>query len=229
MSNSSQFNLSSFRLFVGVYNLNLNLVMKKNFCLALLACLLCAVPGYAQSCRESAKACRTEREQAWRMERLRKRTAERAIEQRQDSVAYASALEALKAGSWVLEANNLNFANGIMRFVSSSTNYISCNEGEGVIQTAYANFTYSPNGLGGVTVQGDIAGMQMSVDRDGNVYCNFSIQGSAVSATVSLTLTAGTNQASATVNPNFSGQSLTFDGYLVPYDQSAVFQGMPQW
>ena len=44
-----------------------------------------------------------------------------------------------------------------------------------------------------------------------------------------LTLTAGTNQASATVNPNFSGQSLTFDGYLVPYDQSTVFQGMTQW
>ena len=203
--------------------------MKKIFCLTLLACLLCAAPGYAQSCRERGRACRTEREQAWRVERERKRAAERVMEQRQDSVAYASALEALKAGSWVLEANNLNFANGIMRFVSSSTNYISCNEGGGVIQTAYANFTYSPNGLGGVTVQGDVSGMQVSVDRDGNVYCSFSIQGSAGSATVSLTLTAGTNQASATVSPNFLGRSMTFDGYLVPYAQSVVFPGMPQW
>ena len=163
------------------------------------------------------------------MERQRKRAEARAIELRQDSVAYEAALAALKAGSWVLEANNLNFANGITRFVSSSTNYISCNEGEGTIQTAYTNFTYSPNGLGGVTVQGDILGVQTSVDKDGNVYCNFSIQGSAISATVSLTLTAGTNQASATVNPNFAGQSLTFDGYLVPYDRSTVFQGMTQW
>ena len=203
--------------------------MKKIFCLTILACLLCAVPGYAQSCRGNGKACRTEREEAWRAERLRKRAAERVIEQRQDSVAFASALAALKEGSWVLEANNLNFANGVMRFVSSSTNYISCNEGEGTIQTAYANFTYSPNGLGGVTVQGVISGVQMSADKDGNVYYNFSIQGSAVSATVSLTLTAGTNQASATVNPNFAGQSLTFDGYLVPYDRSTVFQGMTQW
>ena len=204
--------------------------MKKIFVLTIVASLLCGMSSYAQQCRAGdRRACRTEREKAWRAERMRQRAADRVIEQRQDSVAYASALEALKAGSWVLEANNLNFANGVMRFVSSSTNYISCNAGDGVIQTAYSNFTYSPNGLGGVTVQGDVSGVQMSVDKDGNVYYNFAIQGSAVSATVSLTLTAGTNQASATVNPNFSGQSLTFDGYLVPYGQSTVFQGMTQW
>ncbi len=196
--------------------------MKKILYLTIFACVLFSVSSYAQSSK-------SEREKAWRMERLRKRAEARAIELHQDSVAYGAALAALKEGSWVLEANNLNFSNGVMRFVSSSTNYVSCDGGEGVIQTAYSNFTYSPNGLGGVTVQGDASGVQMSVDKDGNVYYNFAIQGSAVSATVSLTLTAGTNQASATVNPNFSGQSLTFDGYLVPYDQSTVFQGMTQW
>lgn len=203
--------------------------MKKIFYLMILSCLLGAVPSYGQSCRGNGKACRTEREKAWRMERQRKRAEARAIELRQDSVAYEAALAALKAGSWVLEANNLNFANGITRFVSSSTNYISCNEGEGTIQTAYTNFTYSPNGLGGVTVQGDILGVQTSVDKDGNVYCNFSIQGSAISATVSLTLTGGTNQASATISPNFVGQPIVFDGYLVPYSDASIFQGMPQW
>lgn len=196
--------------------------MKKILYFTILACVLFSSSSYAQSSR-------SEREKAWRMERQRRRAEARAIELRQDSVAYGAALAALKEGYWVLEANNLNFSNGIMRFVSSNTNYISCNEGEGVIQTAYSNFTYSPNGLGGVTVQGDISGGSFSVDKDGNVYYSFGIQGSAVSATVSLTLTAGTNQASATVNPNFTGQSLTFDGYLVPYNQSSVFQGIPQW
>ena len=204
--------------------------MKKIFVLTILACLLCGVSSYAQQCRAGdRRACRTEREKAWRAERMRQRAADRVIEQRQDSVAYASALEALKAGSWVLEANNLNFANGVMRFVSSSTNYISCNAGDGVIQTAYSNFTYSPNGLGGVTVQGEIYDVRMSADKDGNVYYSFGIQGGRLSATVNLTLTGGTNQASATVYPNFSGGSLTFDGYLVPYAQSTIFQGMPQW
>ena len=196
--------------------------MKRVFYLTFLVGVLFGASVYAQSGR-------TEREKAWRIERQRQRVEARAIEQHQDSVAFQTALSALKEGSWVLEANNINFPNGIMRFVSSTTNYISSTDGQGTIQTAYDNFTYSPNGLGGVTVQGDISGVSMSVDKDGNVYYRFAVQGTAVSATVSLTLTGGTNQASATVVPNFTGQSITFDGYLVPYDQSAIFQGMPQW
>lgn len=196
--------------------------MKKVFCLTLMLSMLLSIPCFAQSQR-------SEREKAWRAERLRQRAAERAVEQRQDSVAYQAVVEALKEGRWVLEANNVNFANGITRFVSSSTNYISNDSGEGTIQTAYTNFTYSPNGLGGVTLQGDIYNVSMTIDRDGNVNYSFSIQGSGLSATVNLMLAGGTNQASATVTPNFSGQSITFDGYLVPYDQSVVFQGMPWW
>ena len=196
--------------------------MKNFFYLTFLFFVLFVSSSYAQSDR-------TEREKAWRAERERQRAEARAAELRQDSVAYNEAIKALKDGAWVLEANNINFFSGITRFVSPTTNYVSCNDGDGLIQTAYSNFTYSPNGLGGVTVQGDISGDRMSIDKDGNVYYSFSIQGSAVSATVYVTLTGGTNQASATVNPNFTGRSITFDGYLVPYSQATVFQGMPQW
>ncbi len=196
--------------------------MKRVFYFTLLFCVLCGTASYAQHHRSA-------RGKAWRAEREELRARERAMEQQNDSAAYRAALEALQQGDWVLEADNINFFNGITRFVSSTTNYISCNDGEGTVQTAYANFVYSPNGLGGVTVQGDVSGGRMSTDKDGNVYCSFSIQGSAVSATVYVTLTGGTNQASATVNPNFSGRSMTFNGYLVPYDKATVFQGMPQW
>ena len=198
--------------------------MKKVFYLTLILGMLFSMSSYAQSCR--GKACRTEREKAWRAERLRQRAAERVIEQRQDSAAYRAAVEALKERSWVLEANNVNFDNGITRFVSSTTNYISNNTGEGTIQTAYSNFTYSPNGLGGVTLQGDIYDVRMTIDKEGNVNCSFGIQGDGLSATVNLMLASGTNQASATVMPNLSGRSITFDGYLVPYDKSVVMQGM---
>ena len=196
--------------------------MKRVFYFTLLFCVLCGTASYAQHHRSA-------RGKAWRAEREELRARERAMEQQNDSAAYRAALEALQQGDWVLEADNINFFNGITRFVSSTTNYISCNDGEGTVQTAYANFVYSPNGLGGVTVLGDVLGGRMSTDKDGNVYCSFSIQGSAVSATVYVTLTGGTNQASATVNPNFSGRSMTFNGYLVPYDKATVFQGMPQW
>lgn len=195
--------------------------MKKIIYLTGAICFFFSTISFAQS--------RSEKEKEWRAQRERLRAQERAIEQRQDSIAYNEAVIALKEGNWVLEANNVNFFNGITRFVSSNTNYISCEDGEGTVQTAFNNFAYSPNGLGGVTVQGDLSGERMSTDKDGNIYYSFNIQGSAISATVYLTLTGGTNQASATINPNFSGRSMTLDGYLVPYSQSNVFQGIPQF
>ena len=195
--------------------------MKKALFLIGAMCFFCAL--------SSAQSSRSEREKEWRAERERKRAEVHLLEHQQDSVAFSEALMALKEGNWVLEASNINFFSGITRFVSSNTNYISCEDGEGTIQTAFTNFTYSPNGLGGITVQGNISGQQMTVDKDGNIYYNFSIQGTAISATVSLTLTGGTNQASATVNPNFTGRTITFDGYLVPYSQSTIFEGAPQW
>ena len=196
--------------------------MKKLLYLTGAICILLCTPASAQSNK-------SEREKEWRAARERKRAEARALEHQQDSIAFNAAVKALKEGNWVLEATNINFYNGITRFVSSNTNYISCEDEEGTIQTAFNNFTYSPNGLGGVTVQGDISGERLSADKDGNVYYSFNIQGSAISATVYLTLTAGTNQASAMVNPNFSGRTMTFDGYLVPYSQASIFQGTPQW
>ena len=196
--------------------------MKKVLILASATWLLLSATTFAQTSR-------SEREQRWRTEREQRRAQAKALELQQDSTAFVQALKALKTDSWVLEANNVNFSNGITRFVSPSTNYISYDDDEGTIQTAFSNFTYSPNGLGGVTVQGTISGQRMSTDRDGNVYYSFNIQGSTISAIVSLTLTAGTNQASATITPNFAGNTMTFDGYLVPYDQSSIFQDMPQW
>lgn len=196
--------------------------MKRSIYLTAILSLLITIGASAQSGR-------SQREKQWRAERELRRAENRALEMQQDSIAFNQALQALKNGNWVLEANNVNFANGIMRFVSSTTNYISCEEGECTIQTAFNNFTYSPNGLGGVTLQGDISGQRMSTDRDGNIYYSFNVQGSGVSATVYLTLTGGTNQASATINPNFTGRSMSFDGYLVSYDQAIIFQGTPQW
>jgi hypothetical protein len=197
-------------------------MMKRSFYLAVVLSIVFSTLSYAQSGR-------SQREQEWRAQRERRRAANRALEMQQDSVAFSAALQALKSGAWVLEANNVNFSNGIMRFVSPTTNYISFDDDECTVQTAFSNFTYSPNGLGGVTLQGDVSGPRMTADRDGNIYYSFSVQGTSLSATIYLTLTGGTNQASATVDPNFSGRSMTFDGYLVPYGKASIFQGMPQW
>ena len=86
-------------------------------------------------------------------------------------------------------------------------------------------FRSGPNGLGGITVQGSASNIQTKQDDKGNVYLNMNVQGVFISATVSLMLTNGTNNATVTVDPNFSGNNLTMNGTLLPYSDSNVFQG----
>lgn len=183
--------------------------------------LMVCFGGWTQAQNSQKEAQRKERREI----REEKRKQEKALEAIQDTIAFDAAIQALKNQSFVLEADNVVFRTGVMRYVSSNTNYVAVNNGQGTIQTAFNNFVYSPNGLGGVTVQGEVSGVSMHQDKDGNVFYNFSIQGVAVSAIVNVVLTGGTNQASVTVNPNFSGNNLTMNGELVPYDQSSVFQG----
>jgi hypothetical protein len=193
--------------------------MKKVLFLATLMLLSFTVTTIAQTSKEARAA---------RREALKKeREARRALEAQQDSVAYLKAVEAMKNGSFVLEANNVSFPNGITRFVSSSTNYVQVDNGEGIVQTAFNNFAYTPgpNGLGGVTVEGNISGLELKEDKDGNYYYSCSIQGMAISATIFITLTGGTNQASVRIDPNFNSNTLTMMGVLVPLSESNVFQG----
>lgn len=176
-----------------------------------------------------AQSTRKERREAWKEARAQRRAQEKALEEVQDSIAFSKAVKALQEGNWVLEADNVSFRNGLTRFVSSNTNYVAVQDGEGTVQTAFNNFVYSPNGLGGVTVQGNISNNQISHDKDGNVYLNFSIFGGAISATLNLTLTAGTNEASIYISPNFNGNTLTMNGNLLPYDEATVFEGTTSW
>ena len=175
---------------------------------------------------QDKKMTRREKEAAWRAERLRKRAAEERIEIHNDSVQYLQAIAALKGGSWALEASNVTFNNGVSNFVTESTNFVSVNNGTATVQTALDNSNiYSPNGLGGVTLTGRIANEEMTVDRYGNVYYSFSIFGSEISATVSVMLSAGSNQATATINPNFNSSNLAMSGCIYPYSNAGIIEG----
>lgn len=193
--------------------------MKKVLFLSMLLLLGFTMTTFAQTSKEARAA----RREAMKKER----EARKALEAQQDSVAYFKAVEALKAGAFVLEADYVYFPSGITRYVSSNTNYVQVDNGEGVVQTAFTNFAYNPgpNGLGGVTVEGNISDLKMKEDKDGNYYYSYSIQGIAVSATVFITLTGGTNQASVQISPNFNNNNMTMAGRLLPLDESDVFQG----
>ncbi len=138
---------------------------------------------------------------------------------------FQQAVECIKSGSFVIEVDQLLFPQGMSKFVSKITNFISMNEGNAVIQIATSYFNPGLNGLGGITVQGKVSNITMSTDKKGFVYYNFMVQGLMVSATVNIQLLGNGNRATVTVYPNFNNNNLTMTGEVVPYNQSEVFQG----
>ena len=195
----------------------------KSLLLVFVTMVVFTLPAVAQK-----KMTRQEKEDAWRAERLKKRAAEEARSIKNDSIEYMQAFEALKNGSWALEASNITFDNGVTRFVTPSTNFVSGNNGNGVLQTAFNNTNiYSPNGIGGITLEGNITDVEMKMDSEGNIYYNYCITGAQLSATVNIVVTALSNQATATINPNFNSRNMTMSGYIYPYKSAGIFEGSP--
>ncbi len=175
---------------------------------------------------QEKKMTRKEKEAAWRAERLKKRAQEERQIMHSDSIQYVQAINAIRNGSWALEASNVTFNNGVTRFVTESTNFVSVDDGQAVVQTAFNNSNInSPNGLGGITLEGRVLDEELKMDKEGNVYYNYNIQGAEISATVNVVITAHTNQATATVNPNFSSRQMTMSGYIYPYESAGVIEG----
>lgn len=190
----------------------------------ILAILFFGIPAEAFS--QQRKMTRKEKEAAWRAERLKKRAAEERVEYRNDSIAFAQAIVAIRNGSWALEASNVTLSNGTNQFVTQSTNYVSINNGIATIQTAFDDSNiYSPNGIGGITLEGNVSGEELKVEKNGNVTYNYNVQGTNVSATVSVVITAHTNQATAYISPNFNNNTLTMNGFIYPYSSAGVIEG----
>ena len=184
--------------------------MKKFIALLALVLVSASTMMYAQ---ESNAAIRRADRKA---ERDAERAKLRAEEQVQDMAAYQQAVQALKNKQFVLEANQVIFRNGMSSFVTSNTNFV---------QTAFNTPYPGPNGIGGVTVDGNSSDMKMNIDKKGNVNCSFSVQGIGISAQVFINMSSGNNNASVSISPNFNNNNLTLNGNIVPLDQSNIFKG----
>lgn len=186
--------------------------------MVVLAVALCGTTQMAQGQKAVEKEAKKMEREVKKQERL----AQDAVQGQEE---FNAAVQAINSQEFVLEANTVQPMNGQVFYVNSNTNFVSLNNGNAMVQIASNSPYPGPNGLGGITVQGSASNVQVKQDDKGNVYLNMNVQGVFISATVSLMLTNGTNNATVTVDPNFSGRNLRMTGTLLPYSQSNIFQG----
>ena len=178
--------------------------------------------------RNTGSAKREQMMQDWHrdMAEFRARSNEdRQLRALADSLSSVQARAALRNQDFVLQADNIQFRNGNTVFVNSSTNFISVKGNRAVVQISPSDFAAGPNGVGGVTVDGRISGQEYRVGKKGLATYSFSVTGIGINAQIEIYLTPGTNQASATIYPNFNANTVWVQGNIVPYENSRVIEG----
>lgn len=162
---------------------------------------------------------------AQQVERELTKAERKALQARIDSLQFAEAKQAINNRAFTLEANQVVFKYGQTAYVTSNTNFVSVNDDEAVVQTAFNIPVSGPNGLGGVTVEGNTSDYQVKKDKKGNVLLSFNTMGTGISARVDITLYQGNHKASVTITPNFNSNRITLNGVIVPIEKSSVFKG----
>lgn len=181
------------------------------------------VSGSAQN-KETLK----ERIARWKSDMAEFNEGRSGTEQKQavlDTIAWLQAEQALKDSSFVIEADAVTFKYGTRVQVNSTTNFISMEGDRAVIQISPSYVYGGPNGVGGITVDGIVSNVSLTSDKKGRIHFSMYVTGRAVNATVSVTMTPGTNRAVVQVSPTFSSNDVRLEGYLVPAEHSRVFEG----
>ena len=188
-----------------------------------------ALDTYAQSGDSNARAAKRQQEiDKWHKEMAEFRARSehnREMNELADSIAGIQAAAAVKNRDFVLEADQVTFKNGSTVFVNSSTTFISLKGDRAVVQISPSNFASGPNGVGGVTVDGMVSGMQTMVDKKGRRTLSFNVMRIGINAQIEIYMTPGTNRATATIYPNFNSNTVWVYGTIVPYENSDVFEG----
>lgn len=142
-----------------------------------------------------------------------------------DSLCFEQARKAIADREFILEADQVIFKYGTTAFVSANTNFVAIHGDKAVVQVAFNIPVSGPNGLGGVTVTGNVSSFRQSVDKRGNISVTMNVMGAGISALVEISLPQGGNNASVYISPNFNANRFSLSGTLLPLSKANVFQG----
>lgn len=165
--------------------------------------------------------CKTQQDPAKQAEK----EAMKQMKEAEQKLWFDKAVKALNNREFVLEAEQITFKYGRFIYVNANTNFVSMHGDKATIQMAFNSPYAGPNGIGGITVDGTASNVKMETDKKGNITFTMNVMGVGVSATATIQMLNGTNQCTATINPNFNSNRITFRGNLYQEADSNVFKG----
>ena len=135
------------------------------------------------------------------------RKQKKAEQELLDQMFFDEAKQAIEMKNFILEADHVMF------------------KYKAVVQVAFNIPISGPNGLGGITVNGNISGYKQTTDKKGNISVSMNVMGVGISAQVNIRLNKGSNNASVDISPNFNSNNFSLTGSLLPMAKANVFKG----
>ena len=150
------------------------------------------------------------------------RAEKKRLKEENKKKAQELVLDLVEDRTFVLEASTLAGRYGQQYIVSPSTNFVKVEGNQVIIQTSNS-FGFGYNGLGGITINGNITDYQISKGKNGvSVFIQFT---DPILGHSSLYLNVQENGISrATVSGNW-GARATFQGQFVALEDARVFRG----
>ena len=155
------------------------------------------------------------------------RKEQREIAQQQANQQFEIARQTLKDSMFVVEVDRIIGQLGRTVYVSANENFVLMNRDYASVQLAVLSAHEGMNGVGGITLAGNVSDVQERIDKHGNITYQFRVQGSSISSTVIVTLYKGDNLVSVVMNSTFNNGRITFYGRLLPAHASKVFKAQP--
>ena len=135
-----------------------------------------------------------------------------------DSVYHLKALNAIKQRYFVIQATQVgNMYGQVTMGLDDNTNFLLIQGDKGIFQVSISYVHPGPNGLGGITLHGNVGKMDIREDKKGNITTSFNMNGSQMSGHVSISMSKGSDMVWVTIDPTMGGGRITMRGRLVPY------------
>lgn len=135
---------------------------------------------------------------------------------------YRLTKQMLDNKDFVLESDFLQDRYGNRVFVNSTINFVAVDSAEAVIQVG-SNRGLGPNGVGGVTAKGRISNWKLKEDKKHNFTLAMNVMTAIGIYDLRFSISSS-GRATARLTGLRSG-NLTFDGELVPIEESSVYEG----
>lgn len=140
-----------------------------------------------------------------------------------DSIAFLTAQKLIQGKGFMLSGDQLSIDNSPFFNVTSNTNFIVV-EGNGATVQISPGIGAEPNGVGGITFQGEVSDFKVDTSRKDAV-ATFHFRANGGSGDVRIVLYKNSNKATAYVNATFYRGKAQLQGQILPLGGTQIMEG----